>query len=87
METTIVYWSNIGIMEKKMETTIFANFSTYEAQAQVILACMWHNGFMPDHSRSDSKDLQRDPAASMVLALQGHYAPAPWLRSKEEIAL
>ena len=22
METTIVYWGNIGIMEKKMETTI-----------------------------------------------------------------
>ena len=23
METTVVYWGNIGIMEKKMETTTF----------------------------------------------------------------
>ena len=25
METTIVYWGNIGIMENKMETTIMEN--------------------------------------------------------------
>ena len=37
METTIVYWGNIGIMEKKMETTImgFIGYITKQTTMQL----------------------------------------------------
>ena len=29
METTLVYWDSIGIMEKKMETTIMEGYNVW----------------------------------------------------------
>ena len=41
METSIVYWGNIGMMEKKMETTIayWGNIAIMEKEMEATIVC------------------------------------------------
>ena len=48
METTIVYWGNIGIMEKKMETTIvyWGNIGIMEKKMETTIVYWCNIGIM-----------------------------------------
>ena len=58
METTIVYWGYIGIMEKKMETTIYYTKSGRDYLLILELSLLWwivaggQPGFCKDNKRA-----------------------------------
>ena len=41
METTVVYWGYIGIMEKKMETTIKGGYIDGELELSLVIEEPW----------------------------------------------
>ena len=50
METIIVYWGNIGIMEKKMETTIvyWGNIGTMEKKIETLSSGQYRGTLNPE---------------------------------------